>query len=214
MTDAEGLRHIEGDWYPAALPGNLVLEESSYPDTSYSYTTSYSRAKVGIRFGRATGNYGHGIFTTGVKGVIWVGDFTVLQCTRIIANRMVSIGDHCMFSWGSVVTDSWVGGASLSIEARRRMLDAVSRHPDRHLEFKEPRPVRIEDNVWVGFDAIVMPGVTIGRGSVVGCKSVVFDDIPPYSVAVGNPAKVIKTLIKNDDATYRKKTIEAFLKNR
>ena len=214
LTDAEGRRRIEGDWHPAPLPGNLVLGDRSYPDTSYSFTTSYSREDVAIRFGRATGNYGHGIFTTGVKGRIQVGDFTVLQCTRIIANRLVSIGDHCMFSWGSVVTDSWIGGGALSIEARRRMLDAVSRHPNRHLEFEEPMPVKIEDNVWVGFDAIVMPGVTIGRGSVIGCKSVVFEDIPPYSVAVGNPASVIRTLEKNDDETFRKKAVEAFLKNR
>ncbi len=56
-------------------------------------------------------------------------------------------------------------------------------------------PVHIEDNVWLGENVCVMPGVTIGKGSVIGANSVVTHDIPPYSMAVGIPAKVIKTLI-------------------
>ena len=53
-------------------------------------------------------------------------------------------------------------------------------------------PVIIEDNVWIGEAAIVMMGVKIGRGSVIGAHALVNKDIPPHSIAVGNPAKVIK----------------------
>lgn len=53
-------------------------------------------------------------------------------------------------------------------------------------------PVKIDDNVWIGEAAIVMMGVHIGRGSVVGAHSLVNRDIPPYCIAVGNPARVIK----------------------
>jgi acetyltransferase-like isoleucine patch superfamily enzyme len=55
-----------------------------------------------------------------------------------------------------------------------------------------PGPVTIEDEVWLGQAVCVMPNVTIGRHSVVGSNSVVTKDIPPYSVAVGCPAKVIR----------------------
>ncbi|MDR2010353.1 MAG: acyltransferase [Bacteroidales bacterium] len=55
------------------------------------------------------------------------------------------------------------------------------------------KEVVIEDNVWLGYNVTVLPGVTIGQGSVIGAGSVVTSDIPPYSIAVGNPAKVIKT---------------------
>ena len=55
-----------------------------------------------------------------------------------------------------------------------------------------PGPVVIEDEVWLGERVCVMPNVTIGKHSVVGSNSVVTKDIPPYSVAVGSPAKVIK----------------------
>jgi acetyltransferase-like isoleucine patch superfamily enzyme len=54
-------------------------------------------------------------------------------------------------------------------------------------------PVRIGDDCWLGANVIVLPGVTIGRGSVIGAGSVVTQDIPPYSVAVGNPARVVKS---------------------
>ncbi len=54
------------------------------------------------------------------------------------------------------------------------------------------RPVRIGNNVWIGFDSVVLPGVTIGDGSIVGCRSVVADDVPPYTLVAGNPARVIR----------------------
>jgi len=53
-------------------------------------------------------------------------------------------------------------------------------------------PVTIEDNVWLGESVCVLPGVTIGKGSIVGALSVVSKSIPPFSIAVGNPAKIVK----------------------
>lgn len=53
-------------------------------------------------------------------------------------------------------------------------------------------PIKIENDVWIGANSVVLPGVQIGNHSVIGAGSVVTKDIPPYSVAVGNPAKIIK----------------------
>ncbi len=55
-------------------------------------------------------------------------------------------------------------------------------------------PVKIEDDVWIGGGAILLPGVTVGKNSVIGAGSVVVRSIPANSVAVGNPCRVIKTL--------------------
>lgn len=52
----------------------------------------------------------------------------------------------------------------------------------------------IDDNVWIGDKATILAGVHIGEGSIIGANSVVTKDIPPFSIAVGNPAKIIKTL--------------------
>jgi len=54
------------------------------------------------------------------------------------------------------------------------------------------KPVVIEDNVWIGEFVSILPGVTIGRGSIIGANSVVTKSMPPYVIAVGNPAKIIK----------------------
>lgn len=58
--------------------------------------------------------------------------------------------------------------------------------------FQEVKPVHIGNDVWLGRRVMIMPGVTIGDGCVIGAGAVVAKDIPPYSVAVGNPARVVK----------------------
>lgn len=58
----------------------------------------------------------------------------------------------------------------------------------------KPKPISIKDNVWLGYGVIVMKGVTIGENSIIGMNSVVTRDIPANCIAVGSPAKVIKTL--------------------
>jgi acetyltransferase-like isoleucine patch superfamily enzyme len=58
------------------------------------------------------------------------------------------------------------------------------------------RPVRIGDRCFVGGNAVVMPGVTIGDESIVAAGAVVFDDVPPRSIVAGNPARVIRSGIE------------------
>ncbi len=60
------------------------------------------------------------------------------------------------------------------------------------------KPIHIKDGAHIGIGSIIMPGVTIGEGAVIGAGSVVTRDIPPYTVAVGTPAKVIKTFVKDE----------------
>lgn len=62
--------------------------------------------------------------------------------------------------------------------------------------YTDPHPVIIEDDVWIGRRVIILPGVTIGKGSIIGAGAVVSKSIPPYSVAVGNPAVVVKSRLK------------------
>ncbi len=57
---------------------------------------------------------------------------------------------------------------------------------------EKPREVAIEDDVWIGARAIILPGVTIAKGSIVGAGAVVSKSFPPYSVIVGNPAQAVR----------------------
>ncbi|MFI1753317.1 sugar O-acetyltransferase [Streptomyces sp. NPDC020571] len=76
-------------------------------------------------------------------------------------------------------------------------------HPSRRVDFgRFSEPIVIEDKVWIGSNAVVLPGVRIGYGSVIGAGSVVSRDIPPMSIAVGTPCRVTRT-ITDEDLTTR-----------
>ena len=66
-------------------------------------------------------------------------------------------------------------------------------NPDKRQNIK-PSSVKIGKNVWIGSDSTILPGVTIGNGAIIGAGSVVTKDIPSNSIAVGNPAKVIRKI--------------------
>jgi galactoside O-acetyltransferase len=55
-------------------------------------------------------------------------------------------------------------------------------------------PIRICDYVWLGFDVVVLKGVTIGEGAIVGARAVVTHDVPPWTIVAGNPARVVKEI--------------------
>jgi maltose O-acetyltransferase len=81
-------------------------------------------------------------------------------------------------------------GPAVQLYTATHPLDRASRAAG--LEYA--RPIRIGDGVWIGGGAIVLPGVAIGDGCVVGAGSVVTRDLPPGSLAVGNPARIIRSL--------------------
>ncbi len=63
---------------------------------------------------------------------------------------------------------------------------------------RRPLDVSIGNDVWIGHDALIMPGVTVGDGAVIGAKSVVRRDVPPYAMVMGNPGEVIKLRFAED----------------
>lgn len=78
----------------------------------------------------------------------------------------------------------------------------TANHPllaqERNQGYETARPIVIEDNVWIGADVTILPGVTIGAGSVIGAKSLVNKDIPDHVLAVGNPCKVLRKINEKD----------------
>lgn len=77
---------------------------------------------------------------------------------------------------------------------------------------EKSKPIIIEDKVWIGGNATILPGVTIGYGSIIGAGSVVTRDIPEMSIAVGNPAKVVRK-ITEEDKKYWQEEYEEYLNN-
>jgi acetyltransferase-like isoleucine patch superfamily enzyme len=120
--------------------------------------------------------------TVGDDAKVRIGEGTFLNLgVMVAALELVEIGSHCMLANGCFVTD-----------ANHRFDD-----PDRPVTwqgFDSKGPTRIGDNVWLGANVVVTSGVTIGERCVIGANSVVTHNIPPYSVAAGAPAKVLRAV--------------------
>ena len=90
----------------------------------------------------------------------------------------VEIGDDCAIAFGTAILseDHETGNLELPIRDQPKI----------------PGRIRIEDDVWIAANCTILRGVTIGRGSVIGAGSVVTRSVPPFSVAAGNPARVLR----------------------
>ncbi len=109
-----------------------------------------------------------------------IGEHTYIGYrAHIVACSHMKIGSNVVVADGVYISDNLHG-----------FLDVTK--PIMPQPLTNPGPVTIEDEVWLGEGVCVLPNVTIGKHSVIGANSVVTKDIPPYSVAVGSPAKAIK----------------------
>jgi len=114
----------------------------------------------------------------------------------VFAGGRLEIGDRTSVNYGAdfAATGLVRIGADCRIGTHVIILDNDFHVVTNRGQRPEPKPVIIEDEVWIGNRAIVLPGVKIGRGSAIGSGSVVLTDIPENSLAMGNPARVIKKL--------------------
>jgi acetyltransferase-like isoleucine patch superfamily enzyme len=186
-------RTLAWDWYPGAIPENVVVDETAYLETTFSFALYRSQQPRGVVIGRGASTYLGTMFDTGPNARIRIGDYALIHGARLICDAEIDIGDYTLISWNVVLMDTY--RVPLDIGERRRELERVARRRPRTFDADvAAKPIRIGRNVWIGFDACVLPGVTIGEGAVVGARSVVIDDVPAYTVVAGNPAKAIRTL--------------------
>jgi acetyltransferase-like isoleucine patch superfamily enzyme len=195
-------RTLPWDWYPGSVPDGVEIDETAYVETSFSFLLYRSERQPGVVYGRGASSYLGTMFDVGPRGRVRFGDYALVHGARIICDDEIVIGDHVMISWNVVLMDTY--RFSPDPDVRRRELRAVPESVPRVLTGAvEGRRIEIGPNVWIGFDAVVLPGVTIGEGSVVGAKSVVTEDVAPYTVVAGNPARVLRAIQKeNDRATF------------
>jgi len=112
-------------------------------------------------------------------------------------NRNISIGDNSGIGHKSSVAPYTTIGKNVMIApevimySQNHKIDRVD-IPMCEQGFGEIEPITIGDDVWIGRRVMILPGVHIGDGCIIGAGAVVAKDIPPYSIAIGNPAKVIK----------------------
>ena len=135
-------------------------------------------------------------------GYMELGDGTLLRsvnvavelCTAVGAKLV--IGKFASINYGVSIgaTGSITIGNHVRIGPYVMIVDSAFHDAYNRSVRPAPQPVVIEDDVWIGAKASIMPGVRIGRGAIIGTGAVVTKDVPPFAVVAGVPAKVIKML--------------------
>ncbi len=121
------------------------------------------------------------------------GPFTVLRPKNVRLGANCAINHEVFLHGAAGITI----GNDVVLSARCMLIDAslnrdgFAATATRHYQNK---PITIEDGVWVGAAAVILPGVTIGRRSIIGAGSVVTRDVPPFTIVAGNPARAIGTV--------------------
>lgn len=192
MNPADLSRTLPHDWYQGTIPSNVRICETAYLGTTYSFHRYRSGVSIGLQIGRGA-SLDKTVLDVGPIGQVSVGEFAFVSSARIICDSKVEIGDYALIAWNVVIMDSY--RVPLDLVMRRHELERSSLHPERRLENPgEAQSVRIGSNVWIGFEASILPGVIIGEGAVVGARSVVTENVPPFAVVAGNPARIVRVL--------------------
>ena len=187
---------MAGDWYNCH--DQIFIERKAkasawcekYNSTPYSQRSSrYALLKE--QFGAVGNNVSVGDeFICGFGNNIYIGDNVSIhiRCILIDCNR-ITIGNNVLIAPGVQMNT-----ATHPVELSDRLTPDWKPGCNSYRWRTYALPITIEDNCWIGAGVIILPGVTIGHGSVIGAGSLVNKNIPPNSVAVGNPCRVIRTI--------------------
>jgi acetyltransferase-like isoleucine patch superfamily enzyme len=112
----------------------------------------------------------------GLRPLFIIGNFC--QINKMVTLRNAQLGNHVLVAPKVTILDRQHNFSNLNLPISQQGATKKS--------------VRIEDNVWIGQNAIIMPGITIGESAIVGAGSIVTKDVPPYAIVGGAPAKIIR----------------------
>lgn len=188
-------RMIDGDWYLPIDPENARIAAHAKREL-YRYERAFFKGK------KNAAKYLH-------SAIPHMGeDSALLPPVHVDYGDRIFIGKGVWANYGLTaldVAEIHIGDRCL-IGPNVQLLTPI--HPlepgPRAAGLETAAPIVLEANVWLGGGVIVCPGVRIGEGSVIGAGSVVTKDIPPYSLAVGNPARVIRDIA--DDPNFSQRT--------
>ena len=160
-----------------------------YIETTFPLILGYGTVNVGDRVkisGNATFIVSYKVNpdpTIEIGDDVYIGFRTIFSCAE-----RITIGNRVLMAQGVQIYDN-----------NNHPMDPEARAKNEPVEPAGVDPVAIEDDVWLGSNATVMRGVTVGYGSVVAAGAVVVKDVPPMSVAAGNPAKIVREIKSQSD---------------
>ncbi len=175
----------------------MILEKDSVYGTNFFVEVRKPQKEVYLTIGHHCLIDGRFIFEK-ESGSISIGNNVHIgNNTKLISVNEIIVEDEVIISWGCMIYDH----NSHSVYTDERKNDVEQEYRDyckygnslvnKDWSVVKSKPIHIKKGAWIGFDVVILKGVTIGEGAVVGARSVVTKDVPPYSVVGGNPAKVL-----------------------
>lgn len=144
-------------------------------------------------------------------------DFHINPTFRCDYGYNITIGDNFYANYDCIILDICKVNIGNNVMLAPRVCIFAATHPIdayiRNSGVEYGKPITIEDNVWIGGNSVINPGVRIGKNSVVASGSVVTKDVPPNTIVGGNPARVIRN-ITEEDSKYWKSIHEEYIKNK
>lgn len=180
----------------AILNQYYSIGKDSIYDPEYSLEVRIPADRKFLTIGSGSVVFGKYVFETNI-GSIKIGDRSYIGGGLFICTESIIIGNDVMFSWGCTVADNNAHSIRSAdrvndISDWKRGYNEGSLAKYKNWEMVAKGPVIIKDKAWIGFNVIILKGVTIGEGAIVAAGSVVVKDVPDYSIVAGNPAKIIK----------------------
>lgn len=137
------------------------------------------------------------------EGQVSIGSGTTLNKDSVVRGEIISLGADVWVARNCIIEGRNINiGARVILGPFVHINDGMHRiDPETQAILMEPgisRPIAIGENAWIGSGAMILGGVHIGRGAIIGARSVVRDDVPEFCVAVGNPARVVKNRLTGE----------------
>lgn len=134
------------------------------------------------------------------EGFISIGDHCFIGGGTFISRSKIEIGDNVTIAWGGTIYDH--DSHSVSYLDRRKDIDNELEDIRNGRNFilnkdwsnVKTAPIKICNDAWIGMNVVILKGVTIGEGAIIGAGSIVTHDVPAWTMAAGNPAKIIKSI--------------------
>jgi acetyltransferase-like isoleucine patch superfamily enzyme len=132
-------------------------------------------------------------------GEITIGEWSYIgKSSRLWSAKKISIGDRVLISHNVNIFDSLTHPVN-PFDRHTHYMGVIRNGFPTNINFDlSEATVTVEDDVWIGCQAIILRGVTIGKGAIIAAGAVVTKDVPPWTIAAGNPARIVRQLEQNE----------------
>jgi len=197
-------RPDQGNWEKYKSNVNINSSCIIAPDANINYIIHPDKKNLNLVVGENSHIYSVFNFVQ-PNAQIHVGNRCQLGNVNFVASTSITVGDDVLMAWGINILDSdhhsifWEERKNDVMRCREDYILSNGRAIGQSHDWScvEKHPVFIGNKCWIGINVIILKGVTIGEGAIIAAGSVVFEDVPPWCVAAGNPCRIVKKTAPN-----------------